>query len=165
MASYQSVAVSDGTEQQFDAPGTPVHTDQVPLQKEMRKGKKERFCKVGSDTWSWEIFACTIAILTVLATAFVLQYHNGHPAPVVLKFNITLGSVLSILATIIKSALYMPLASGLSQIMWSKFQQGPRPLNDIALYDKASRGVIGGIRLLWRRRGRQVPQSEGSQGC
>lgn len=181
MASYQSISVSDTALQSFEysapplsppSPGTTdkkrLHVDEIELetrglapsnpgnfhQERDKLKRRSVWVYVGGDTWTGEIFACIFAILTILATVLVLQHFNGHPAPVVLKYNITLGSILSILSTITRGVLHVPIASGLGQIIWSKLQQGHRPLNDIALYDKASRGTLGGINLLKGKRGR-----------
>jgi hypothetical protein len=181
MPSYQSVSVSDSVSQSFEPSAPPVsplspdtinkkrlHIDETELetrglasssprnfyQEKNEQRRRRAWLYVGSDTWTGEIFACIFAILTVLATVLVLHHFNGHPAPVDLKYHITLGSVLSILSTITRGVLHVLIASGLGQIIWSKLQQGHRPLNDIALYDKASRGTFGGINLLKGRRGR-----------
>jgi hypothetical protein len=179
MSAYQPVAVSESPTRQLESgdispgikrksvPSAKIELEvrevvpssiclrtQAPLRETKQNQRKKWSHYFNGDTWALEILACALAILTILVTFVLLKHYNGHPAPVVLRYNVTLGSILSIFATIIKSALYIPLSASISQIIWSKLRQGHRPLNDIAVYDNASRGVIGGIMLLWNRRGR-----------
>jgi hypothetical protein len=184
MSTYQPVAVSESRTLQLESgdispggikrksvPSTKIELNvprvvpssirlptRAPLQETKQNERKKWSHYFGSDNWTLEILACALAILTILATVILLNHYNGHPAPVVLRYSVTLGSILSIFATVIKAALYVPLSASISQIIWSKLRQGHRPLSDIAVYDNASRGVIGGIMLLWNRRGRSVPQ-------
>jgi hypothetical protein len=117
--------------------------------------EKSRWTRVfGNNSWTWEIVSCAVCIITIVATFVVLNHYDGHPIPIVLPNDIKLGSLLSIFSTIIKAAISLPLSAGLSQLVWSRFQRGHRPLMDFATYDNASRGVIGGLTLLWKRRAR-----------
>jgi hypothetical protein len=179
MNTYQPVAVSESIEPVKDIPRTEVKettdedidvqpaeserasvkippTPRITLEKPKKSKRKGISSYFNSDTWTWEILSCVIAILTIVLTCVLLNQYNGHPAPVVLRHHVALGSVISIFATIIKTTLSISLSASIGQLLWLKLRRGHRPLHDIALYDDASRGMKGGVILLWNKRGRLV---------
>lgn len=85
---------------------------------EYLKTSRSSFSPFSCDGWGWEIFGCGLSLLALLATILNLNHYSGHATPVVLPHNIKLGSVLSLLATIIKGAVALPTAAGLSQIIY-----------------------------------------------
>ena len=105
------------------------------------------------DSWTQEILACIVAFLSMVSIIVVLLVYQGNHTPIALPISIKLGSILSLLSTIIEAAIAVPIAAGLSQLAWAKFAKGQLPLSDIENYDRASRGIEGGILTLWRRRG------------
>ncbi len=108
-----------------------------------------------ADSWAWEIFGCTSSIICMVAVILILSHFDGHLMPIII-FDFQLGSVLSLFSTLIKAGISVPLSSGISQTMWLKLRQEQRPVRDMYLYDNASRGVLGGLILLWYRRARSV---------
>ncbi|RDW57287.1 hypothetical protein BP5796_12737 [Coleophoma crateriformis] len=108
---------------------------------------------VWDDTWVFELLCLITSALALVGTVIVLKYYNGHPIPIVLPYDVKLGSVLAVLSTVMRAAIGVFLAAGLGQMIWSQFRQGSRPLSDVSLFDDASRGVTGGITLLWSRHG------------
>lgn len=136
-----------------------------PLDRQKRSKKAKWAQVLGNDTWIWEIVSCAVGLITIVATFVILNHYNGHPIPIVLPNDVKLGSLLSVFSTIIKAAISLPLSAGLSQLVWSRFQRGHRPLIDFATYDNASRGVLGGVTLLWKRRARLDNFSAGHETC
>ncbi|KAK7931155.1 hypothetical protein PG985_001867 [Apiospora marii] len=47
----------------------------------------------------------------------------------------------------------VPLVQGMSQLKWVWFSSKPRPLADFQLYDEASRGPWGGVKILFKLKG------------
>jgi hypothetical protein len=70
------------------------------------------------------------------------------------SFSVTLNSILSLVATVYKIALGIPVAASLGQLKWVWFSQGHN-LADFQMFDSA-KGVIGSLTLLWNLRGRLV---------
>ncbi|XXH00032.1 hypothetical protein Hte_006373 [Hypoxylon texense] len=66
-----------------------------------------------------------------------------------LPFQITLNSYLAFLTTLAKAALMPPVAEALSQIKWNWFHVD-RPLEDIQVFDAASRGTFGSLFMLMK---------------
>ena len=59
----------------------------------------------------------------------------------------SINTIVSILSTILKASAALILAEGISHLKWNFFQQY-RLLNDLANFDKASRGPLGCLQLL-----------------
>lgn len=93
-----------------------------------------------------------VSLLSMLAIVLVLRLHEGRPLPT-WPFSITINSLVSVFATIMKATMLVPIAAGISQAKWHWFRQ-LHPLNDIEVYDQASRGPWGALKLLWNIRWR-----------
>lgn len=88
----------------------------------------------------------------MLATFVLLLWYDGKTLPS-WPLGITLGTLLSILATLIRASISVPLSSGLGQLAWIKIRHESRPLIHIATFDAASRGILGGLKLVVLGRG------------
>ncbi len=93
-----------------------------------------------------------VSLLSMVAIVLVLRLHEGRPLPT-WPFSITINSLVSVFTTIMKATMLVPIAAGISQMKWHWFQQH-HVLNDIEVYDEASRGPWGGLKLLWSIRWR-----------
>lgn len=112
---------------------------------------KPRFSTVWAslkgDSWLWEVAGCIAAAAGMIATLVLLLCYNDKPLPS-WPLGITLGTLISIFATVIHASISAPLSSGLGQLAWIKFRHQSRPLAQIETFDAASRGVVGGLKLL-----------------
>lgn len=105
-----------------------------------------------NDWWIWEILAGILSILTLLTICIVLAVYDGKPQPQI-QWGITLNAVIAFIATIMRAAFLTLLAEGTSQLKWLAFARDTkRPLHDFNVYDAASRGGFGSVRMLWRLR-------------
>lgn len=95
---------------------------------------------------AWIISAAAMAVL--VATLFLT---DGRPLPH-WPMQITLNSFISILGTIIKAAMVVPIAEGISQLKWLWFKKAG-VLRDIQTFDEASRGLFGSLKLLLSTKG------------
>ncbi|KAK8109248.1 hypothetical protein PG984_015049 [Apiospora sp. TS-2023a] len=108
--------------------------------------------------WWVEILNCLLMIGMLCAMIGVLYPNNGKPLPdLPYQFQVSINTIVSILSTILKASAVLILAEGISHLKWDWFQQY-RPLHDLAVFDKASRGPLGCLQLLTAlaRRGRQL---------
>jgi hypothetical protein len=64
--------------------------------------------------------------------------------------SIKLNTVLSTLATVMKGFMLVPVCASLGQLKWLWYSRQSKPLHDFQLFDIASRGPWGALRLLIR---------------
>lgn len=123
----------------------------------MEKGSKRtramgRWSRLATDWWIWELSAMLSSLISLVAIVLVLRLHEGRPVPD-WPFSITINSMISIFATIMSATMLVPIAESISQAKWQWFQQH-HALKDMEVYDQASRGPWGALKMLWRVRWR-----------
>jgi hypothetical protein len=105
--------------------------------------------------WLWELLSCLLSLFSLIAIIIILKHYDGEPIQDAPQ-SVTLNSLLAIFITLAKAGLMVPLAEALSQLKWVWFREAERPLIDFQTFDEASRGPIGGFRLLGMLKGRYV---------
>ena len=111
------------------------------------------YAKFVKNGWLVELLSLLLGIAALIALCALLNHYNKNPAPrlnPVIGYNITLNTLVSILSTISRAALLLSVSECISQSKWSWFFDRQRPLEDLDVFDKASRGAWGGLNLLWR---------------
>lgn len=103
-------------------------------------------------SWLLEIISLIASVLSIATIIGVLFHFNGRALPD-WPDGISLNTLIALLAAIANASLAAPLSSGLSQMKWIHFKQERRPLTDMELFDDASRGVYGAMKLLIFARG------------
>lgn len=101
--------------------------------------------------WLWEWIAWLIALLAIAAIVGVLVAFDNKSVPD-WPWGITLGALVSVLATVATVGLAEPLAAGLGQARWLWYTE-ERRLADFELVDNASRGPVGSAWLVLRGKG------------
>ena len=101
----------------------------------------------------WEIFCFSLATVSLVALFAILWNCHGKKNPTwsIGRVGITLNAIVSIVSTLFRSSLSIPVVQSISQLCWTWYTH-PRPLRDICYYDSASRGPLGSLRLLIRLR-------------
>ncbi|KAJ3560024.1 hypothetical protein NPX13_g9455 [Xylaria arbuscula] len=109
-----------------------------------------RLSRLLSDTWLWEIVSVILSGLFFALIIIILGIYNGKEVPQ-FTYGITLNAIISTLATFSKSCLLVAVAGSISQLKWHWYRgsEGKR-LFDMQLFDDASRGPLGAIRILAR---------------
>ena len=105
-----------------------------------------------ASSWNLEIISILVSCTSVAGIIGVLAHFSGKSLPS-WPLNITLNTLIALLATIANANLLPPIQSGLSQLKWVRFKNERAPLTDIEMFDDASRGTWGAIKLLARGRG------------
>ena len=82
----------------------------------------------------------------------MLGMYDTKPAPQ-WPLGITINSLVALLTSLSRLAFMVPLVQGMSQLKWVWFSSKPRPLSDFQLYDEASRGPWGGVKILFKLKG------------
>lgn len=102
------------------------------------------------DGWVGETLAILLSI-TAFATVVGLLRVYDECKPPSWPYHLTLNFVVSTLATVAKSALLLAVASALGQLKWLWMCSKQRRLQDLQVFDEASRGPLGALRLLVSR--------------
>ena len=129
---------------------TPMITGTFPLKDKKTLRFSGRRC--GSGSWTLEIVTMAIALGAVGSMMGVLARFNGQALPE-WPYYITLNALIALLATITTATMSLSLNNGLSQLKWIRFKGSPAPLTDMEVFDEASRGTWGALRLLASVRG------------
>ena len=126
------------------------------------RAKSRRRCPSPDVWWTLELLSEAVALAGLMTIIVLLLHYRGQPLSAWHSSRFTLNGVIALIATITKAALMLPVSSAIGQRKWLWFlprerlnaQQGnPRSLGSFEAFDEASRGTIGGTKLLWRLRG------------
>lgn len=109
-----------------------------------------KFCewktKWVTDWWAMELVCWLIAALSLLGIVVTLESHRNQPVPN-WPFDITINSLISILATIGQMAMMQPVVECISQLKWLWFLRRER-ISRFQAFDDATRGPTGSLALL-----------------
>ncbi|KAH0172827.1 hypothetical protein KCU67_g1555, partial [Aureobasidium melanogenum] len=100
------------------------------------------------DEWLFEILACTLSLLALVAIVITLAVHDGRPLPE-WPFNISVNALVSVFGVILKTSMMLPVSESISQLKWTWFQK-PHSLGHFTDFDSASRGPWGCLKVLRR---------------
>ncbi len=101
--------------------------------------------------WMGELLAILLSTIALLAIVVILRKYNDHPPPA-LPHNVPLNLVIATLATVSKSSLLLVMASAIGQFKWLWMSSKQRRLQDLQVFDEATRGPLGASKLLASRR-------------
>ncbi|KAJ3495685.1 hypothetical protein NLG97_g3217 [Lecanicillium saksenae] len=138
----------------------PTFRRRANLQPVATQDEDESKRKAGAKTkpslfklWVLELICFFFAAATVLVICVVLWHYNGRPLPD-WPYGLSVNTLLSILSTVLRACLLAVLASIMGQAKWTWLRSGPRPIDDLQKFDRASRGLVGAfliVGLLARR--------------
>lgn len=106
--------------------------------------------KIEFSSWWWlEIAALLLSLACIVTLLVVFTVYNKKPLDEWQRLiKVQPNTFASILVTIAKEALAVPVAQCVSQLKWNYFEEGPRTLEKLDVFDKASRGFLGGAPFL-----------------
>ncbi|KLU86477.1 hypothetical protein MAPG_05489 [Magnaporthiopsis poae ATCC 64411] len=100
------------------------------------------------DGWFIEMAALVFSVLCLGGIVGVLVAISNRPVREwAAVTGITPNAVISLLSTLCKTALLMPVASCIGQLKWRHFDSEPRRLVDLDVFDGASRGPAGALTM------------------
>ncbi|KAI5837342.1 hypothetical protein DFP73DRAFT_589071 [Morchella snyderi] len=110
------------------------------------------------DYWAWEFIALIVSFIAVATSAVVLLMFDQKPIPAWSwqSNGISVNSIISLLSTLSRASLLMPIDECMGQLMWLRYEYRAQRLADVGLYNEASRGAWGALRLVWKQRGRTL---------
>ena len=138
----------DSEQQPLKQSGSPATTSKNTALHEPRR------LRWHSIPWKLEILSWIGSLCFFVATIIVLRVLDGRPIPE-LSFGITPNAIIGLLATFAEFLLIVPVNSAIGQIKWLQALRR-RPMDDFRAIDEASRGPMGSVMLLARRKGGYV---------
>ncbi|KAJ6779562.1 hypothetical protein PWT90_10014 [Aphanocladium album] len=97
--------------------------------------------------WVWEFASLFLAGASILAICFVLTFYNGRPLPE-WPYGLSINTLLSVLSTVLRACLIAVLTSIIGQAKWQWLCNGPRPIDDLQMFDQATRGLVGSFPVI-----------------
>ncbi|ETS80123.1 hypothetical protein PFICI_07652 [Pestalotiopsis fici W106-1] len=117
-------------------------------ERQQQKQQRQRRAR-NSRLWMWELLASAFSLLCIAIVVIVLKYEDGKRLD---GWALMIGpnAVISFITTLAKSSCLLVLAEVIGQLRWIYFAGAPRVLNDLHLFDLASRGPWGALELMFR---------------
>ncbi|KAK8030381.1 hypothetical protein PG990_000115 [Apiospora arundinis] len=109
-----------------------------------------RFSYWATEMWFYDFLAWLISFYCFAGIVVTLLLHRDQPIPE-WPFDITINALVAALSTVMVSTLLVPVSNTIGQLKWSWIQEDHRKLEDIAIYDEASRGPWGSLVLLLKK--------------
>ena len=104
--------------------------------------------RIFNKTWAVELLCWFLALVSLLVIIIVVRVFNGQPLKH-WRSGLTLNTLISVVSQIAQTAVFVPVASSISQMKWIWVGKGEkRAIGDIEPFDKASRGPIDSLRLI-----------------
>lgn len=102
--------------------------------------------------WWTEILSIAFSLGCIATNAGVLAAFDGRPYRSwrIAQADITPNAIISILATFTRASFLLTIGETIGQLKWLFFQARPQRVSDLQIFDDASRGPLGSLRLLWR---------------
>lgn len=123
-----------------------VSSEHVPRQ------PKAGFIAALNRGWILEILGASIGTALIVALAIILRIYDGKSPPELghaFGTAITLNTIVSLLSTVAKATLLFTVAECIGQQKWMYFMRRSRQLSRMSSFDQASRGIWGGLTLIW----------------
>lgn len=141
-----------GSTAYFGAPPKPQYEPLIHEYgggKPLQRGPLKNFPSFIYNWWLCilSVFASLCAIAAIVG---LLAFVDGKPIPR-LPLQITVNTYVSFFSTVAKGTMLVAVNECISQLKWLWFRE-PRTLQDIQIFDDASRGPFGAVRLMFRTR-------------
>ncbi|KAL1843056.1 hypothetical protein VTJ49DRAFT_3191 [Mycothermus thermophilus] len=131
----------------LDVQSAVYSQDDLSLQREHAGSDDRDHTRIS--LWLPEILSqiCGMACLT--AIVFLLWHFDGNPPPDFGR-GFTLNTLLAFLTSLARACFLVPIIEGIGQLKWLWFSsRRHRPLIDFQRFDDATRGGLGGFKLLF----------------
>ncbi|KAK5122693.1 hypothetical protein LTR85_003608 [Meristemomyces frigidus] len=138
-----------------------AHGQETRSQHDKPKGLWNRCDDFLKHTWVIEIASEAVAVLGLAGIVALLLSFQGKPQTAWQYKHFTLNGLIALLATMVKSALMYPVSEAIGQRKWlwfvplnaeQRFQRDEEGLELSGMYDEASRGAFGSVKLLSKSR-------------
>lgn len=106
--------------------------------------------------WFHESLSFFAAFVIFAVLIGLLAAFNGHDLEDAGFYSEVPSSSITFLVTLMRTFMLLPIASGIAQLKWHWFHHQRHPLSDIEVFDDATRGVGGSLRMILKPRFRLV---------
>lgn len=136
-------------------PEPESHTSPPPQMEDAKdeEGKPaRRRCRACHKTdWVLEILSSIFSVLCLIGIAILLACIQGRRLST-WTLAVSPNAFISVLSTASKAFLILPVSECISQLKWWHLLRSKRPnrLEDLQLFDNASRGPLGSLKFFWR---------------
>lgn len=103
--------------------------------------------------WLFELLSIILSIASLAAMAGVMATSDGRGQIKYIYSQFTLNSVIASLTSLLRAAMMVAVAAGISQQKWNWFSRRARVVKDLQVFDDASRGPWGSIKLVFSKIG------------
>jgi len=103
--------------------------------------------------WLLELLSIILAIASLAAMAGVMATSDNKGQMKYIYSQFTLNSVIASLTSLLRAVMMVAVATALSQQKWNWFSQRARLVKDLQLFDDASRGPWGSLKLVFSKIG------------
>jgi hypothetical protein len=113
---------------------------------------KAAFSRYWADWWIWEFLSLLLSLVSMLSVTITCAVYDKlplthWPSPM------TPHAFIAMFIALAQAGLVMPVYSAIGQLKWLWFASAERPLVDFETFDEASRGHIGGLKLIGTLKG------------
>ena len=102
------------------------------------------------ESWLREILTYCFSLICMIAVIAVLIFEDGKQLDQ-WAFPIGPNAMISFIITLAKSSFLLATTETISQLKWLHYDGRSNKLSDLKLFDEASRGPLGSIRLLFAK--------------
>jgi hypothetical protein len=150
-----TISSKDGstTPSSEDESATTLATEQPP-QPLTTKGifMEAAFSRYWADWWIWDFLSLLLSLLSMFAVIITCGFYNKVPLTY-WPSPMTPHAFIAMFIALAQVGLIVPIYSAIGQLKWLWFSSGERPLVDFETFDEASRGHIGGLKLIGTLKG------------
>lgn len=126
----------------------PSESKEANFQDGTKKAKRLDWAR----SWLWEIGGAIFSVICIVLLIGFLKYVDGKLYDD-WEYRVSPNAVASVIVTIAKAAMLIPVSACLSQLKWNQSQHpNPTPLYHMQILDQASRGPWGSLEIFWRLR-------------
>jgi len=133
--------------------------DHSPVRQKADKSPRRKISR-RNFSWTWQIVSAFFGVAGLMAIVAVLISIDRHPrladwtlssssklSPTI-SSNVSPNTLIAIFAAICKAALLVAVADCIGQLKWNRFEDESHVLKELEVYDEASRGPWGALKLL-----------------
>ena len=130
-------------------------TDALSVQQTRRPERPQRTRRKRGQRFPWiaEIFWLLISVACLAVIVVILWKYDEKPLEHCPK-DISLNTFVAFFLALCQAAFILPVIEALSQLKWNWYARAARPLTDFQVFEDATRGLDGSLRLLASTQGR-----------
>lgn len=130
------------------------HRDAVRLSNDAAEAeshipKQSLYTRIFDESWGFEILLWIVALLSLVVILITLGIFHNQPLQN-WHSGLTANTLLNVLSQIAQTAVFVPVASSISQLKWIWYDKS-RAIGEMEDFDNASRGPIDSLRLILKR--------------